>query len=64
MPRSAQSKVQEALDELDMDMDAFLLSNTGKTLTEMAAILELPAQVFIQVHRDWVRDNAPPLLED
>lgn len=66
MPHSgdAQEVVQEALDALDLTMDEFLLLNTGKTLTEMAEILEAPAQAFIQVHDAWVRANAPPLLED
>jgi hypothetical protein len=45
-------------------MDEFLLEHTGKTLTEMAAILGVPTQTFITVHNDWVKANAPPLWED
>lgn len=66
MPHSGQphDTVQEGLDALDLTMDEFLLANTGKTLTEMAEILNVAAQAFIQVHDAWVRENAPPLLED
>lgn len=44
-------------------LKAFLLDQSGKTLTEMAEVLEVPVQDFVAFHNAWVARHAPDPLQ-
>jgi len=58
-------RVQAAFIRLGYDgLERFLAEQTGKTLTQMAALLEVPAQVFVRVHNEFVGARVPPLFPE
>ena len=48
---------------LDKRLEAFVLDQTGATLTEMAASLGVQASAFYHIHNDWVERHAPGIFD-